>query len=80
MNLLKGADYGLATLFGIPAGIYISGYAAFKRADSGGAWRWVKLEQLINWLFKDPFHCVDAMKSNKQDIEDTYGSCNTDTQ
>lgn len=73
INLLKGQDYGLATVFGIPAGIYISGYTAFKRMDSGGKWIWVKLEQAINWLFCDPFHCVNSMKKTSQDIKECYG-------
>lgn len=72
LNLLKGIDYGVATLFGIPAGIYISAYVAYKRCDSKGYWIWARSEQAINWLFRDPFHCLTAMQNNLQDIKAYY--------
>ena len=74
LNLLKGIDYGAATLFGIPAGVYISAYVAFKRTDSGGRFPWPLCERSINWLFRDKAHCVIAMQHNLQDIRYYYGS------
>lgn len=72
-NLLKGLDYGVATLFGIPAGIYISSYVAYKKADSRGAQPWPTLEKMINWLFNDPCHCAASMARNIDDIHYYYG-------
>ena len=72
INLLKGADYFVATLFGIPAGIYISGYAAFKKADSGNKFRWRLAVNVINWLFRDPAHCQNSMNNNLEDIKRYY--------
>jgi hypothetical protein len=64
MNLLKGIDYGLATVFGIPAGIYISSYVQFKE------WRWAV--KAINWLFQDPNHCAVSAIHNAEDISYYY--------
>jgi hypothetical protein len=72
MNLLKGIDYGAATLAGIPAGIYISGYVAYKRYDSRGKQPWVFFERAINILFRDDFHCLKAMRVNLEDIKQYY--------
>lgn len=72
-NLLKGLDYGIATLFGIPAGIYISGYVAFKRADTASRFPWPMFEAVLNWIFRDSKHCANAMQNNLQDIQYYYG-------
>ena len=64
MNLLKGSDYFLATLFGVPAGIYISSYVAFKE--------WGIVIKVLNWVFRDDNHCVVSMMHNKEDIEYYY--------
>lgn len=66
INLLKGLDYFVATIFGIPAGIYISSYARFKN--------WIRLEVSINWLFNNKDHCKNSLEVNLEDIRRYYGS------
>ena len=65
INLLKGIDYGVATVFGIPAGIYISSYVLYKE------WWWAV--KTVNWLMRDPQHCVNSLEHNKEDITYYYG-------
>lgn len=72
-NLLKGADYFAATVFGIPAGIYISGYVAYKKYDSGLKQPWVFIETAIDFLFRRKGHCTMSMRNNLEDIKYYYG-------
>lgn len=72
VNLLKGLDYGLAPIFGIPAGIYISSYVLYKAQD-GGCWLWFDAVDFINLLFGDKDHCFNSLKHNSQDIQYYYG-------
>lgn len=72
LNWLKGLDYFTATWFGIPAGIYVSSYVAFKKADTYNRWQWVVAEKVLNWMFRDENHCINSMNNNLEDIQRYY--------
>lgn len=74
-NLLKGGDYFVATLFGIPAGIYISSYVAFKRIDTNHSIWWC-FEVAINFIMQDKQHCINSLVKNQKEINKYYGVTN----
>ena len=65
--LLNLDALGGGLIYGAPPGFYISTWVGFKHKDS-----W--MEQFINWLFQDDYHCQKSVNSQIELVRKYYNT------